>query len=781
MLAKFLISTFALMGSAYGAAQVANQRICEPNPETGAIGGQFTNPNTYDPENSPFVCGDSDRTLDDAREIAYKFAPILHEHPAEPYHMTDVQEFLTTATIYKDDEPQNTTSLPEDIWRFINPAVTLFDAASYRMVAPESGYNGTEPVDGEIQAPVYFTVVEETGFWVYTFTYWFNYNGCGGETMDYINEDNEYITARFIVCQLGIHEGDWESMQVVVCPDTLEVQGITTLGHGDGEFLDCRRDGECDFADGYPADESHINVYIALATHATYTTVGEQYYIYAEIPVLSRVLALWVTDRTSDQGPRFLPTQENVIALPDPSTVTEDDPFNFVAWIGRFGAIIPTGIQTISCLNDETTAIEECPQDDTFQQILDFLGLGEKPAGDLSKFVTSIFPITGDSSGPTGPYAKRQASQLTADDPHPGGLVEDAACPGFVEVSEEDREKLLADSAEARDIRDREVFRDIAIGFLVLLISGIIISILAVLPADEKRTAENVLREFYHSDMEMPNMNESERHWIVLWYTQGKIHFFWVLLIIFFELFGIFTAIPGVIDVTELGEDLVDSNVWETIRNFFIVLLPILGFLDLVALIIVFYSTFYWMKKSKSVKPHHNFKAWNITYSVLAFFELFAMFLSVMLFGVATVAFIDQKLFVEACRGLTDATGISSVCLDLSIFGLNSFACGIEVINFCADIADTRTELIFYGSLFLFLAHLMVVLLLILGVRIFRLLNEFTEALNGHRISTISDETEHRNSTKKSVTTNMYEDANRGSVVDVPQHNESSSGDGETH
>eukprot|EP00127_Corallochytrium_limacisporum_P005322 Clim_evm53s202 gene=Clim_evmTU53s202 len=740
-----------MAGSVMGDAQVANQRKCDASSESGAVGGQFTNPNIYNDTENPFVCGASALNLDDARDMAWKFAPVLHEHPAEPYHMTDIQEFLANAEIYKTTVAQNQTTTPENLWTYVDPSVLYYDDHQYRMVGPTANYGGTEPVDGEIQAPIYFTAFEQDGFWVFTYYYWFNYNGCGGETLDYITENDEYKTARFILCNLGIHEGDWETTQVVVCPDTLEVQGVTTLGHGDGEFLDCRVDGECDFADGYPADEHHINVYIALATHATYTTVGEQYYIYSPIPVLSRVLALWVTDRTSDQGPKFLPNDTNVIALPSPSSISENDPFNWIAWVGRFGGLLPTGLTEILCLNEETTAVEDCPDDEVFQDIVSMLGLDGSGTTSLQQFVIDLVPITGDTTGPTGPYAKSQAYELRADDPHPAGLDPDAACPGNVYISDEDRAALVQGQQQARDIRNREVFRDLALGFLVLLVVGLVISVLTVLPADETSIVNLVLRDVANVDAEFPNQNMADRHWLTLWYTQGRLHVLWVVTIIFFECFGIAVIIPGIIDITELGEDLVDSNVWEFIRKFFIVLLPILGFLDLLAIMLVFYSTFYWIRTAKRIDASYNIRVWEVLYSIMAFSQLFAMFLSIMLFGLATLAFVNQKLFVEGCKGLTDATGIEGVCLDLSVFGLNSFTCGSAVINFCADVADTRTELIFYGALFLTLSHLMVVIMVTIGVRVFRLMNEFAQALNEHRMSILDNETEAgRPSTRKS-------------------------------
>ena len=98
------------------------------------------------------------------------------------------------------------------------------------------GFSNGSPIDpatGTVTAPIYMSVFEppEGRSFIYNFFLFYNYNGCSNEQVVLNESDKKQKPLDFTICTAGVHECDWESVQVEVCGDLSRVVDVVYNAH----------------------------------------------------------------------------------------------------------------------------------------------------------------------------------------------------------------------------------------------------------------------------------------------------------------------------------------------------------------------------------------------------------------------------------------------------------------------------------------------------------------------------------------------------------------------
>eukprot|EP00127_Corallochytrium_limacisporum_P000188 Clim_evm5s7 gene=Clim_evmTU5s7 len=403
--------------------------VCPPN-NYGAGIGYIPSNLTYSGENKPFECsGKRKWTLEEAQRRLSVYAPILFEHPDEPYHLTDVQHFLADAWIFQDGKNTTKRATNEEMFKITRDHPNNGTNSDFQLVQASDDYSGDAPRFGKLlTAPIYGQVYQDdAGFWVYSYYYFFEYNGCTGQSVVYNTTEHDKEAVQYVsICTVGIHQGDWEYMQVAVCPDEREPVGVSLQAHGYTNYMDCRSQ-DCHLWRTHPV------VFLALGGHASYYEPGAQYnqFIPKELHTDHMDLAA-LTDFTG-VGPIFWPHRKNVILLPPKDEIDASSDFAWALWQYSFGGFEDPEVLNITCYDDHLKKVEECPTDENFQYILNCIGLkkdGNCTVEDRGKMQVLFSQFTQQTTGPVGPYMKAQATSWQADKPLPASEQNYAMCPG---------------------------------------------------------------------------------------------------------------------------------------------------------------------------------------------------------------------------------------------------------------------------------------------------------------------------------------------------------------
>lgn len=382
-------------------------------------------------------------------QLAVAYAPVVFFHPLEKYTLSAVNYTLsndnsTTGRIYRqtkeDVDPYlvnnnlNTTFLLQttrDPIYALNPASFYFETDQakemYWSDLDSRFGDGYDSATGISKAPLYYNVYE-TGNGTWTFNYWlyFPYNGEGGMgVLSTYQGKNRYT--RFTMKPYGIHEGDWEGINVMVCqpPPGDESTIVFNVNpplavkyhqHEWSELLDCTQ-GECKFY----KDSFHPVGFTALNSHATYSeSVAEMVYTEIEIGFYVSLQAFVVVDRTvykKEDGSYnyYFPTQHNLERFQEPNTLGENSQFNWQGYGGRWGVSADTDVdpEYPNCLNDKQTGYQPCPtpeEDPVFDFAMVVMAVSppKKKVADVIQAVTSQLAdaFSTISKGPLGPGSK---------------------------------------------------------------------------------------------------------------------------------------------------------------------------------------------------------------------------------------------------------------------------------------------------------------------------------------------------------------------------------------
>ncbi|CAB9502524.1 expressed unknown protein [Seminavis robusta] len=421
----------------------------------------YQNPNNYfQPRQG--LCHNSQLDLDtisdeSLHELAVAYAPVLYFHPLEKYTMSSVNYTLSNpqggriyrktkedAKPYVVDDTINATFMMEtsrdEVWA-LNPTTFFFETdhgyEMYRSGPDERFGDGYDPGTGRSRAAIYYNVYD-TGNHTWTFNYfmYYPYNGAGNMGVLAAYEGNVNFT-RFTLAPYGIHEGDWESINVMVCAPTQDFDNhedrsrispplaVKYHQHEWSDINDCTK-GHCNFY----KDTYHPVGFVAYNSHATYPkSTGNMIYENIEVGFFFSMQAFVIVDRTiykKEDGTYnwFFPEVSSLERFQDPKTLQLDpsnstrgelEQYYWQAYGGRWGNSKDVSVepQPPLCLAPDQLSHQPCPtaeEDPVFDLAMQFMAVSP-PKSDFTAVIQSVssqvvaaFSSTGKA--PIGPGSK---------------------------------------------------------------------------------------------------------------------------------------------------------------------------------------------------------------------------------------------------------------------------------------------------------------------------------------------------------------------------------------
>ena len=268
-------------------------------------------------------------TLEDAKAMAWKYAPVLKFHPLELYHLESMNEWFDSSSIYLTDFKE----YPNSSYNFIvanqtnrdllgpRTFATLLNSTSDTEVARrEKVLAGAPFVDGKSTADMFYTVTDYSdSLWMYNFNLFYSWNGCSNQNVA-LSFNGTTDVQGYLMCPAGVHEADLERMSMLVCKSDQKIKQIAYSQHAWNEVRNCQIEGQC------PLDEETGNPisYVALEGHGNYPEspgTGFHVYTYYGSSIdgfpLNNIGGVYIGDRTGDDPEKtFIPTPENVKYIP---------------------------------------------------------------------------------------------------------------------------------------------------------------------------------------------------------------------------------------------------------------------------------------------------------------------------------------------------------------------------------------------------------------------------------------------------------------------------------
>ena len=372
--------------------------------------------------------------------LAEAYAPVLFFHPLDEFTLQDPTttfEDPVRGKIYErrrnDQGNEITPILVEDslnlttMLRLSKPDITDANDVFFEHVLSGdykrgAGYT-TDPNNSKRQlsrAPIHYNVFETGvgGTWV--INYWFYYAWNAPQTFGFGVGRGQYSVVE--IDPYGEHEGDWESMSVLVCStatpstttDASEPIAVTYQQHGFSQITDCTI-GECIFFQ----NSNHPVGFVSVNSHATYP-VSSRNHVYAVIGINLlyfvpgfAFLADQTVWRNEETGvyKMWYPNATNIWKHANPWDVTLETSRRqdfWQAYGGRWGETRVTDVQPPKtppiCMNTAQSQFVDCPKIPLITSILDLLGSGVAEA--LGCAISALAELLQRSDGPLGPGRK---------------------------------------------------------------------------------------------------------------------------------------------------------------------------------------------------------------------------------------------------------------------------------------------------------------------------------------------------------------------------------------
>lgn len=305
-------------------------------------------------------------TEDQQRQIAEKFAPILHLHPRDMNRPMGVEAFLATTRLLSTSDPSLDIPSPTVDDLGTHNAATTYLSLGYLPVGDDSKSPTGSPItDGYSPAPMYVKIIPEQnnpvpGYNFVRVTYAFFFPSSSFQTARAKILYGAFQSKKrtFPIPSFARHEGDWEHATVIVNDkspngvfDIDSVEGYTVFAaqHATEER---RAFDQVSLLEG----TQRPILYSSLNTHATYfsqqtKTLKNILSYYPASPELAFVKGVDVTDNTSEL---VTYTEQSIPAQLDPlhtssGLVLVDFDANAQIWggfLGKWGGTLNNTIHT---------------------------------------------------------------------------------------------------------------------------------------------------------------------------------------------------------------------------------------------------------------------------------------------------------------------------------------------------------------------------------------------------------------------------------------------------
>ena len=385
-------------------------------------------------------------SIDQAKDRAWTFAPIVKFHPDERYYPQNMPVWYNASRLVM---PDGSDPRVQREYRTLIGSTGVSDQEREDIIA---GAPFSE--DGKSSADIYYTVESYDGrFWLYNYDIFYSWNGCSNQELLL---DNEVL--KYVMCPAGEHEVDLERLSVLVCKSDFSMKRIGYNQHAWSEVRDCDA-GDCPIDPG-----GHPIVYSSLESHALYPE-NNGFHVYYNLG------GLFVGDRTGDDSERmFIPNPDNVVYVPPLSEIQEepliqDATLDWARFPGNWGLLLPETSTALFCFPEDGGLLFEnnCPASPATQLIISLASGVDlaKPAdaqfmhGPLFRpsnyqiIGTNVAPIlesgvsfltcADDASGKerTSPVAVGASPDL------PGSLMDDPAVPEENNIESTDESNVL--------------------------------------------------------------------------------------------------------------------------------------------------------------------------------------------------------------------------------------------------------------------------------------------------------------------------------------------------
>ncbi len=174
-------------------------------------------PSNFVPFYCPLTTNESSITYADMQAKGWKFAPVLNFHPLETSFPASVDSWLQNAHIFDSTNADLGPATKTNIFNHWQRTDVTFSVLQDPLNTgkeriPRPSISGDPFVDGKSTSPVYMRLNQKANSWVYSFWFFYAWNGCSNQAVLY-----EYIkTERYLeyyACNMGVHEGDWEAVR----------------------------------------------------------------------------------------------------------------------------------------------------------------------------------------------------------------------------------------------------------------------------------------------------------------------------------------------------------------------------------------------------------------------------------------------------------------------------------------------------------------------------------------------------------------------------------------
>jgi len=224
------------------------------------------------------MCGDptGNITTAEIEAMGVKYAPVVFFHPLDSFTMTDPASIFTDPSagkFVKDGE------VIQDTLDFTTLGTYISDPDVWIQMEQTDEYLAGDgfAADGSSNAPAYWNYVDlGNNIWQFNYYYFFPYSGWTAMLLTSQQSGNiPYYP--FEARPFGEHEGDWESVSVMVCAsssDTSQPIAATYFHEGYVFTTDCTQ-GECTFY----KDTDQIVAFAALNHHGMSPTLSRSNFL----------------------------------------------------------------------------------------------------------------------------------------------------------------------------------------------------------------------------------------------------------------------------------------------------------------------------------------------------------------------------------------------------------------------------------------------------------------------------------------------------------------------
>jgi len=571
---------------------------------------------------------------------------------------------------------------------------------------------------------------------VFRFSYFYPWNGCSNQLLA-LAVSGQYQASEYLMCPVGVHEGDVERINVWVCVSEWDdadpssaIKVAQYASHGWLDQYDCTK-GQCSFE----TDERgarRLRAFSSLSSHASYPQASPLY-VYYKVDgfFILNIDGLYIGDRTSDQGPVFLPDASNTVWLPfeeemqggpNPSQVDPD-----LAWALFPGSVggeyVSASATSMTCLSHNLSVQGPCDTANPANWYLKyFLDIAAAPVTlqiTTLDWITSISPNSTMKSWGFGTPLFRYYSYTGWEAPRPAPLWEGVANASDVNISC----PFSGDPSKTKD--DGTSLHSISlIGFLgtitgLLVGAGVVFAVAlhwprlhSVTPPVAGAAAGQGAVAGTGAQPLLPLDSGTTHEYYALR------HMLWMCIGVALYIAGIVMAAVGITDVFKAVAMVVRWKVFDQIEQGIIAALVLFGVWQLILMVLTL------LFRSQPVISLHCFSLRNplsrwrgVTragwrfHTVVAGLLVIEINTTVLLFTFGVFMWIARFGLQEGCAAalseLFSLTAAAELCIDLISVGIDVKLCGAELGAACSLWSGLRIDLLVWGSLCFILSHLL--------------------------------------------------------------------------